>query len=47
MNKVKVVTVRLTKEDHERIKAEAERVRIPISLLLRNRTLESMEKNNG
>lgn len=46
-NKIKVVTVRLSVEDHKKIKEEAKKVRIPISMLLRNRALESMEKENG
>ena len=47
MKKTKIVHIRFDESQYEKIKKEASRLRLPISLLIRNRTLESMEKDNG
>ena len=47
MKKTKIVHIRFDESQYEIIKKEADKLRLPISLLVRNITLEKLEKDNG
>ncbi len=45
--KTKIVHIRFEEGQYEKIKKEADRLRLPISLFVRNITMDKLEKENG